>query len=66
MNTNKHRCDSEPKRPIDKSQAYFWTLEWQSAEREAQADIEQGRVQEYVSVGELLKDLRRETPLGKE
>jgi AbrB family looped-hinge helix DNA binding protein len=36
-----------PKRLIDKSQAYFWTSEWQSAEREADEDIAAGRVYKY-------------------
>lgn len=47
-----------PKKLIDKSQAYFWTHEWQAAEREAQADIDAGRVKEFASIDELLKALR--------
>lgn len=47
-----------PKTLIDKSQAYFWTPEWQAAEREASADIAEGRVQEFDSVDDLLADLR--------
>jgi AbrB family looped-hinge helix DNA binding protein len=46
-----------PKKLIDKSQAYFWTPEWQSAEREAQADIDAGRVKEFDSIDELLAEL---------
>jgi AbrB family looped-hinge helix DNA binding protein len=46
-----------PKKLIDKSQAYFWTKEWQEAERQAQADIEAGRIQEFASVDELFADL---------
>jgi AbrB family looped-hinge helix DNA binding protein len=46
-----------PKKLIDKSQAYFWTTEWQEAERQAQADIEAGRMKEFASVDELFADL---------
>jgi len=46
-----------PKKLIDKSQAYFWTTEWQEAERQAQADIEAGQIQEFASVDELFADL---------
>jgi len=46
-----------PKKLIDKSQAYFWTKEWQEAERQAQADIEAGRIEEFASVDELFADL---------
>lgn len=46
-----------PKKLVDKSQAYFWTREWQEAERQAQADIEAGRIEEFASVEELFADL---------
>jgi hypothetical protein len=48
-------CDM--KMEIIKSQAYFWTKEWQEAEREASEDIKAGRVKTYDNVEELLKDL---------
>lgn len=47
-----------PKTLIDKSQAYFWTPQWQAAEREASADIAAGRVQEFEDVGDLVASLR--------
>jgi AbrB family looped-hinge helix DNA binding protein len=47
-----------PKALIDKSQAYFWTAEWQSAEREASADIAEGRVQEFDDVEDLVAGLK--------
>jgi AbrB family looped-hinge helix DNA binding protein len=50
-----------PKKLIDKNQAYFWTPEWQAAEREAQADIDEGRVKEFASVEELLNELHSES-----
>jgi len=46
-----------PKRLIDKSQAYFWTKEWQEAEREASEDIKAGRVKTFDTVEELVEDL---------
>lgn len=46
-----------PKRLVDKSQAYFWTKEWQEGEREADEDIKAGRVRVFDSVEELVKDL---------
>ncbi len=47
-----------PKRLVDKNQAYFWTQEWQEAEREASEDIKTGRVKAFDSAEELIKDLR--------
>jgi len=46
-----------PKRLVDKNQAYFWTQEWQEAEREASEDIKTGRVKTFDSTEELIKDL---------
>lgn len=46
-----------PKKLIDKSQAYFWTEEWQQGEREADEDIRAGRIQVFGSLDELLKEL---------
>lgn len=31
------------------SQAWFWTEEWQSGERAAEADLKAGRVTEYAN-----------------
>ena len=51
-----------PKRLIDKSQAWYWTKEWQEAEKEADEDIEAGRVKTFDSVEGLLEDLDRRSP----
>jgi len=40
-----------------KSQAYFWTKEWQEAEREASEDIRAGRVKTFDTTEELIKEL---------
>lgn len=46
------------KKLVDKSQAYFWTREWQEAEREADEDIRAGRVKTFDSVEQLIAELR--------
>jgi hypothetical protein len=43
-------------KPVDKSQAYFWTRRWQKGEREADQDIKAGRTKTFGSVDELIKD----------
>jgi AbrB family looped-hinge helix DNA binding protein len=42
---------------IPPEQAWFWTERWQQMEREAQADIDAGRVRSYKNVDEALDDL---------
>ncbi len=46
-----------PKKTIDAEQAWFWSKEWQEAEREAEEDIKAGRVKKFKNVEELIKDL---------
>jgi hypothetical protein len=48
-----------PKNLVGRSQAYFWTKRWQEGKREADEDIEAGRVKAFVSVDELIKDLEQ-------
>jgi len=48
----------EPKTLVPADQKWFWTEEWQAAEREAQADIESGNIKRYGSVSELMKGLK--------
>jgi hypothetical protein len=43
---------------VDKSQAYFWTKKWQAGEKEADRDIEAGRVKIFDNVDELIKELK--------
>ena len=45
------------KQVIDKSQAYFWKAAWQTAEKEAQEDLSNGRTKAFDSVDDLLADL---------
>ena len=49
-----------PKRLIDKSQAYFWTKEWQEAEHEAERDLAEGRVRAYEDVEDLIAALEQD------
>jgi AbrB family looped-hinge helix DNA binding protein len=52
-----------PMKLIDASQAWFWTLEWQAGEREADADLAAGRSDRYESDEEFIAALRaRMTP----
>jgi antitoxin MazE len=52
-----------PKKLVDKSQSYFWTKKWQDEEKEADNDIKAGRVKDFDSVEELVKDLeKKDTP----
>ena len=51
-----------PKKLIDKSQAYFWSEEWQKGERQADEDKKAGRVKEFATVEELLADLDSSEP----
>jgi len=47
-----------PKKTIDPEQAYFWSKEWQEAEREVEEDLRKGRVHKASDVEELLKNLK--------
>ena len=46
-----------PAQVVDKSQAYFWSKRWQQEEREADEDIEAGRVRVFDDVDSLIADL---------
>ena len=46
-----------PQRLIDKSQAYFWTEDWQKAELEASEDIVRGRTRAFDDVEALIQHL---------
>lgn len=45
------------KEMIDPSQAYFWTKKWQQMEKEAEEDIQKGRVHQHPSVDALKKKI---------
>jgi AbrB family looped-hinge helix DNA binding protein len=48
-----------PKKLVDKSQAWFWSKAWQAAEREAEADIQAGRVHEFSNAEAAIAFLHR-------
>ena len=48
-----------PKRLVDKRQAWFWSREWQAGEREAEADIAEGRLHEFGTAEEAIGYLHR-------
>ena len=52
------RVEMIPARLVPRDQLWFWTPEWQKKEREADADIAAGRLKEFESVDDLMKDLR--------
>lgn len=51
------RVEMIPVSLVPKDQLWFWTPEWQRKEREADQDIAQGRIKEFESADELIKDL---------
>ena len=48
-----------PKKLIDKSQAYYWTPEWQAAEQEADEDIAAGRIHQIDNVEDAIAHLHK-------
>jgi AbrB family looped-hinge helix DNA binding protein len=55
-----------PQKVIDASQAWFWTPQWQAGERDADADLDAGRVETFDS-GEAFIDALQQVakPVGK-
>jgi len=49
-----------PRKVIDSTQAWFWTLEWQAGEREAEQEIASGGGTRYDTDEEFLDSLRRD------
>ncbi len=49
---------------IDPEQAWFWSQRWQNQERQAQADIDAGRVSRYADMEEAISDLERTADAG--
>ena len=42
---------------VPKSQAYYWTPEWQAFEKQADADIAAGRIERFTSMTEAIAAL---------
>lgn len=49
---------------IPPDQVWFWTEQWQKVEREAQADIDAGRVHRYANIDEAVSALEKRTHAG--
>ncbi|MCL5961073.1 MAG: AbrB/MazE/SpoVT family DNA-binding domain-containing protein [Chloroflexi bacterium] len=49
----------KPKKLVDSSQAYFWSVDWQDAERQVSEDIAEGRVHEFENVDDLIASLHK-------
>jgi hypothetical protein len=50
----------EEKAVLDEDQSWYWTPEWQAAEKEADKDITAGRVHQYDNVDDLIKSLHEQ------
>ncbi|WP_434511254.1 AbrB/MazE/SpoVT family DNA-binding domain-containing protein [Desulfitobacterium sp. AusDCA] len=50
----------EPKKVIPAEQEWFWTEEWQTGEREAQAEIDAGLTRHVNSAKELMEELMKD------
>ncbi len=49
-----------PKRLIDSSQVWFWSKEWQQAEKEIEAEYKAGKCKTAKNVKEFLTELHHE------
>ena len=49
---------------IPPDQAWFWTEQWQKVERDAQADIDAGRVHRYANIDEAVSALEKRANAG--
>jgi AbrB family looped-hinge helix DNA binding protein len=45
---------------VPRDQAWYWTKEWQAKEKEADRDLVSGRIREFGTLEDLLKDLHGE------
>ena len=48
-----------PGRLIDADEAFFYTPEWQAAEREVDEDLAAGRYKDFETVDDLIADLKQ-------
>jgi AbrB family looped-hinge helix DNA binding protein len=42
---------------VDRTQAYFWTSRWQAGEREAEQDLQSGRIKTFENVEDFIREL---------
>jgi AbrB family looped-hinge helix DNA binding protein len=48
----------KPLETIDRSQAWFWSKEWQEEEKRVQKDFRKGRIKASKNVEEFLRELK--------
>jgi len=48
-----------PVKTHPKDQEWFWSKSWQEKEKEAQADIDTGRMKKFKNAKELIQDLHK-------
>ena len=48
-----------PMRLVPAEQAWFWSKKWQEGEKEADEDMEKGRIKSFDNVNDLVEDLDR-------
>jgi antitoxin MazE len=48
------------KKLVDKDQSWFWTKRWQQGEKEAEADIQKGRVHNFPDAVSAVAHLKRQ------
>ncbi len=49
-----------PQKLIDRDQAWYWTAEWQAAEREADEDLRLGHYDDFDTMDDMIADLHRQ------
>lgn len=60
VNEKEGQLVARPVIVVDKSQAYFWTPEWQRAEKEADEDIRKGNLSgPFTKAEELIRHLKK-------
>jgi antitoxin MazE len=59
ISIDNHQIVLKPVIMIDKAQAWFWTKQWQDAEKEAQKEIIAGKVHSADNLDDLLEKLNQ-------
>lgn len=57
INVEDNKLILKPVVVVPKEQAWFWSKEWQQAEKQAEKDIMNGKVKKFNSAQELFDDL---------
>jgi AbrB family looped-hinge helix DNA binding protein len=49
-----------PQKLVDRDQAWYWSPEWQAAERQSDEDLETGRYDDFETMDDMVADLQRQ------